>query len=712
MMPHHPDDNRSVNPRRFLIHATSGRDSDLARKVLTSAGITCEICPDAKALKRALNEGAGGVLTVEDVLVSKVLAVLANHVDQEPDWSDLPILVLTGHGADSLPMQRAIRLLRNLVLLERPVRTASLISSVRSALLARDRQYQVSEAQERLQENEQRFKSMFDNHPDGAFIRDLDGRLLSINTAQEALLGYTLEELQDLPFGHYIVPEDRERVSAHFKMAAQGEAQKFSTRKVRKNGKVIDVDLVYFPVVVDSEIVGLHGIARDVTQVNRNERHIKYLATHDALTGLCNRTMLDDRLHHALEQAKRSDGRVGILFLDLNRFKQINDSLGHEKGDHLLKTVAARLQESVRGADTVARLGGDEFVIVLEELASSEDMTAIAEAILGTVEKPILLDEHEVSVSASIGGSLFPRDAWDANSLLKFADMAMYRAKEFGAGAFYFYNKRMNQHVLERLLTENALRLALQKNEFEVYYQPRVNVTSGCVVGLEALVRWHHPEKGLTLPSEFIPLAEEVGLIDQIGKWVLRTVCIQSKLWQEQGLSTPRVAVNISAYQLSAPSLRDRIRKILADTQVEPSCLELEITETSLMRNLDLSCELLGDLRQQGIMIAMDDFGTGYSSLAHIKRLPVDTLKIDKSFIAGVAEDESDAAIVSATIALAHHLGLKVIAEGVTSLEQVSFLKQRKCFEMQGYLFGHPAPAIETTAVMKRAESLTSSISP
>lgn len=688
--------------RRFLIHSATTRDSELASKVLQSVGIACKVCADAEALEAALAEGAGGVLTVEDVLVDRVLGVLSDYVESEPHWSDLPILVLAGKGADSLQTSEAVRLLRNVVLLERPVRTASLISSARSALLARDRQYQVHEAHARLQESEQRFKSMFENHPDGAFIRDLKGELVTVNPAYESLLGYSFDELKQMPLYNNIPDEELDRVRYCFAEAGRGTPQKLSTHKIAKDGRRVDVDIVYFPVEVNGRIVGVHGVARDVTQANTDKRHIKYLATHDALTGLSNRTLLDDRLNHAMEQARRSGGHTGVLFLDLNRFKPINDSMGHEQGDKLLKLIAARLKQTVREADTVARLGGDEFVIVLEDLASVDDMTAVAQSIIENVEQPVQLDGHEVSISTSIGGSVFPRDATDANTLLKYADLAMYRAKEQGSGAFLFYDKRMNEHVLERLLIENALRMALQNDELEVYYQPRVNIRTGTITGVEALVRWHHPDKGITLPMDFIPLAEEIGLITQIGEWVLRTACNQARQWQEQGLPPVRMAVNISAYQLSSPSFGERIEKILAATQLEPTQLELEITETNLMKNVELSCDLLGRLRARGVVISMDDFGTGYSSLAQIKRLPVDTLKIDQSFILNVVDDDSDAAIVSATIALAQHMGLSIVAEGVTSEAQVDFLVKRDCHEMQGYLFGRPQSATLTAGLLKR----------
>lgn len=687
--------------RRFLVCSATSRDGEIACKVLSSAGIECQICEDARALQTELDRGAGGILTVEDALVDSVLDVLRDHVERAPDWSDLPILVLAGKGADSLPVQRVMNLLRNVVLLDRPVRTASLITNARSALLARDRQYQVKEAQEKLHDSEQRFKSMFDNHPDGAFVRDLDGRIISANAAHEELLGYNKDELRYLPFATYVAPEKQKQEQRSFGEAARGVPQKFSTRKIRKDGNPVDVDIVYFPVVVNREIVGVHGVARDITEANSQKRRIRYLATHDALTGLPNRTMLDDRLNHALEQAKRAKGQVGVLFLDLNRFKPINDSMGHEQGDELLKIIASRLKQAVRDADTVARQGGDEFVIVLEDLASIEDMVTVAQNLIEAVAQPVELHGHEVSVSTSIGGSVYPKDAEDAGTLLKYADMAMYKAKEQGSGMFLFYDKQMNQHVLERLLMENALRLALQNDELEVHYQPRINIRTKKVIGVEALVRWNHPQKGVVLPADFIPLAEEIGLINQIGEWVLRTACTQARTWQKLGFPPVRMAVNISAYQLSSPFFADKTQEILADANLSPGSLELEVTESSLMKNVEMSCELLGRLRAQGVLISMDDFGTGYSSLAQIKRLPVDTLKIDQSFIRNIIDDPNDAAIVSATIALAQHMGLNIVAEGVNSESQVDFLLDRNCEEMQGYLFGRPQSSVLTTALLK-----------
>jgi len=425
------------------------------------------------------------------------------------------------------------------------------------------------------------------------------------------------------------------------------------------------------------------------------EERIRHLANYDELTGLYNRSMFSHRLGHALAQARRTDKPLAILFLDLDRFKNINDTLGHAAGDSVLREVAKRLGECLRESDTVGRLGGDEFVVLLEAMLQPMHSAAVAQKLLAAVARPFTFEGQEFHLTASIGISTYPADSKETESLLRNADIAMYRAKEQGKNNYQFYSAQMNVHTLERLALESSLRHALERNEFVLYYQPKIDIGSRRITGMEALLRWQHPSKGLVPPMQFIPLAEETGLIVAIGEWVLRTACTQNKSWRAQGLPPLRVAVNLSARQFSHENLLQDVEKVLNETGLDPAALELEITESMVMRSPERTTILLNKLKTTGISISIDDFGTGYSSLSYLKRFPIDSVKIDRSFIKELPQDGEDAAITQAIIAMAHGLGLKVIAEGVETGEQVGFLRAHGCDEVQGYYFSKPVPAQE-----------------
>ncbi|MEK7435293.1 MAG: EAL domain-containing protein [Pseudomonadota bacterium] len=422
------------------------------------------------------------------------------------------------------------------------------------------------------------------------------------------------------------------------------------------------------------------------------EERVHHLAHYDELTGLPNRSTFSQRLSHALAQARRNSKSLAVLFIDLDRFKNINDTLGHEAGDNVLVEIAQRLQGCLREGDTVGRLGGDEFVVLIEALPEPMQVAAVAQKILGAAIKPFVIESQEFHLSASIGISTYPDDSEDMQGLLKSADIAMYRAKEQGRNNYQFYSALMNIHTVERLALESDLRRALERGEFLLHYQPKIDIASGRVTGMEALLRWQRPGHGLVAPMQFIPLAEETGLIVPIGAWVLKTACARNKAWQDQGLPPLRVAVNLSVRQFAHESLLQDVGQVLAETGLDPAGLELDITESMVMHDPEHAVKLLGSLKQMGIHISMDDFGTGYSSLAYLKRFPIDSLKIDRSFMRDIPGDSDGAAIAHAIIAMARSLRLKVIAEGVEREEQLHFLREHECDEMQGYLFSKPLP--------------------
>ncbi|WP_151638919.1 sensor domain-containing protein [Noviherbaspirillum aerium] len=556
---------------------------------------------------------------------------------------------------------------------------------------------QADEAHERL-------RSLFEYHPDGVFAFNLEGALIAANPAFSALTGYAHDELLSMRYQTLVSPESRKMAKERFIAASKGHASSFESAGLRKDGTRYDAALTAIPMMVGSRIVGVHGIARDITQLKSRERYIERLATHDSLTGLPNRNLLDDRIKHAVVQAERSGRRVAVLFIDLNRFKVVNDSLGHDKGDILLCIIADRLRQCVREADTVARIGGDEFAIVLEEVSMPESVITIAKHVLAAIERPVRLEGHQLVVSGSVGCSLFPKDGSDAAALLHNADLAMYEAKAAGGGALRLYKADMDERAKSRLTHEHDLRRALEQDELVVYYQPRVDISSKAIVGAEALVRWIHPERGLVPPNEFIPLAEEIGLISQLGEWVLMQACKQNRSWQKAGLPPLKVSVNLSPLQLDPDStITEAVMQALERTGLDAKWLELEITETSLMQNVESTLTKLEEIRNAGVSISIDDFGTGYSSLSYLRRLPVNGLKIDQSFIRDITASRDDEAIVAATIALAHTMNLTVVAEGVTTEEQIRFLHANECDEVQGFLFGAAVPPEELGQLLMQA---------
>jgi diguanylate cyclase (GGDEF)-like protein len=415
-------------------------------------------------------------------------------------------------------------------------------------------------------------------------------------------------------------------------------------------------------------------------------------AQHDFLTGLPNRMLLNDRVSQAIALAPRHMNQVAVLFLDIDRFKHINDSLGHPTGDKLLQSIARRLVACVRPSDTVSRQGGDEFVILLSEAEQWADAATVATRVLRSVAEAHLIDQHDLHVTTSIGISVYPDDGADAESLIKNADTAMYQAKANGRQSYQFFKPEMNTRAVERQSIEESLRRALEREEFQLHYQPKIDLRTGAITGAEALLRWMHPTRGSVPPAEFIPVAEDCGLIVPIGNWVLREACRQARAWVADGLPETAMAVNVSAIEFQSGTFVNDVRVALDETGLDPSLLELELTEGVLMKQVGSTAAILQELRESGIQVAVDDFGTGYSSLSYLRKFPIDALKIDQSFVRHITATGDDTSIVTAVISMARSLKLRVIAEGVETLEQLDFLREHQCDEAQGFLFSRPVP--------------------
>jgi len=511
-------------------------------------------------------------------------------------------------------------------------------------------------------------------------------------------------------------PQDRDLVARATGDAVRREGPySFDARFTGPDGEVRHVH-EQAQVVFDDDgtALRLEGTTQDITERKKIEDQILFLAYYDGLTRLPNRALFMERLNQSLANAQRQGRTLAMLFLDLDRFKRINDTLGHSVGDRLLQAVSERLKKCLRSTDTiargdplaqsdsVARLGGDEFIVTISDIARGEDAARIARRIIESMAEPFKLEEHEVFVTGSIGISLFPHDGADVETLLKNADSAMYHAKDAGRGNYQFYNKSMNASAFQRLALENAMRKALERGEFMLYYQPQVDLDTGTIFGAEALIRWKHPDLGMVSPADFIPLAEETGLILPIGEWVVRTAAAQGKAWQDAGHGPLIVAVNLSGRQFRQQQLVHTVEDALKATGFDPKCLELEITESILVQSVEETINSLKNLRKMGPRISVDDFGTGYSSLTYLKRFPIDTLKIDQSFTRDIGTDPGDAAITAAIIAMAEGLKMAVIAEGVETEEQRDCLLARRCRLMQGYLFSKPLPAEQFKALLEK----------
>jgi len=543
-----------------------------------------------------------------------------------------------------------------------------------------------------LRQSEKDWRLTFDSITDLVSLHDQNFRIVRANKAMADFFGMPAEAL----VGRYCY-EVFHGTNAPVAHCPHGRTLATKQAEVQE----IDDPHLGCPMLISTspvfneagQVIASVHVAKDITENRRTEQRLQHLAHYDHLTQLPNRTLFFDRLTQALARASWHKRVVAVLFLDLDRFKVINDTLGHDVGDLLLQGVAGRLLEVVREGDTVARFGGDEFIITLVDIAEECDVNQIAEKLLHELARPFVIHGRELFVTSSIGISLYPDDGADANALIRNADASMYRAKELGKNNHQRYHPSLQVNSSRRLVLETGLRNALVRREFLLHYQPKVDIVTGRLTGMEALLRWQHPEAGLVLPLEFVPLLEETGLIVPVGAWVLQAACTQAKAWLDAGFAFQRMAVNLSARQFRQPNLSDTVVEALRTSGLHPRHLELELTESILMEHSETTLTSLRELSGMGVQLAIDDFGTGYSSLSYLTRFPIDTLKVDRSFVRDISTDGDDAAIVQAVIAMAHSLGLTVVAEGVETKEQFDFLRRNRCDEIQGNYFSRPLSA-------------------
>ena len=552
--------------------------------------------------------------------------------------------------------------------------------------------------------------TVFETTAEAIMVTGADNRIKVVNPAFTAITGYASEEVVGkspmiLQSGHH-GPDFYKELWASVKTTGCWEGEIWNRRK---NGEVYP-EWLYITAIEDNQqnIIEYVGVFSDITQRKQSEEKIRRQANYDALTGLPNRALFLDRLRAAIASARRENGKVALLFIDLDRFKVVNDTLGHTIGDKLLGQAAARLTACVREVDTVARLGGDEFTMILEDVGRGQDAAIVAEKIIESLSEPFWLDGNEVFIGGSVGITLFPTDAGDAATMLRNADMAMYRSKQAGRSVYRFFTQEMDAQVLARMDLERDLRRALGRKEFVVYYQPIVDLETGVVTSAEALLRWCHPERGIVSPGEFIPLAEETGLIGPLGEWVLRQACTEAKAWQQAGLTTVGVSVNLSSRQLKRGLSGDTVAQVFRETGLAPGSLTFEITESLIMEDTDDAVAWLNSIKEMGVGLSVDDFGTGYSSLSYLKRFPVDVVKIDRAFVRDITIDPDDATMIEAILAMTHSLKLKVVAEGVEEQDQLDLLRSRGCDMVQGFYFSKPLPFEEFCAFAKNVGPLGS----
>ena len=595
--------------------------------------------------------------------------------------------------------------------LKKPYDPEELLSTIDSALQKVMLEKAHTAMQSKLKKSEELHRYIVNSSPDIVFMLDRKGCFTFLNSKVEAILGYKKSELIGKAYQDIVDQADLQRANYIFDEHSSKKSGAWSS-ELRLKSKKSDhaarhFEITFFPIENNAKsrkqiqpempephnkIIGTYGTARDITERKEAEEFINFQAYHDLLTRLPNRALFKDRLNISVAQAKRSKTGIAVMFLDLDRFKVVNDTLGHAMGDRLLQSVALRLEKCVRKCDTLSRFGGDEFTLLLPSISSAEDARTIAKKVIATLKEPFMLGEHEVFVGVSVGIAIYPDGGCTVDELIQNADVAMYHVKSRGKDGYQFFSDNMAVNTSNRLSMERDLRNALDRKEFRVFYQPQINAISGKIIGVEALVRWQHPERGLIYPGEFIPLAEETRLMSDINDWVLMTACKEVKGWIENGHKDIRLSVNFSPLQVEHPKFVHRLLARLRQADFPPQNLEIELTENVIMNDLENMVQKLSQLAEHGLTIAIDDFGTGYSSLNYLRKLPIHTLKVDQSFIQDIKDTQNEACIVNAIVSMAHGLKLNIIAEGVETKAQLEYLKLLGCQEIQGFYFGKAEP--------------------
>jgi diguanylate cyclase (GGDEF)-like protein/PAS domain S-box-containing protein len=654
---------------------------------------TCSLGLERMAvLGKQHRQGVGGISAIlVDLLLPDVsgMEVVDRFFAAAPY---IPIVILSSLEDEPIAKAAMLRGAQDFLLKERlddyvlPKTLAAVIDRAASA--------------EALFNEQERAQVTLNSIGDAVISTDIDGQVTYLNVVAERLTGWPSPEAIGRPLEEVfrIIYSDTRAIVPNPMTMATHENRTVglppSCILIRRDGAEAAIEDSSAPIHDRrGRVTGAVMVFHDVSVARALTLKLAHFAQHDSLTDLPNRTLLNDRMTQAISVAQRQNRSLAVLYLDLDRFKHINDSLGHLAGDRLLQSVALRLTESVRASDTVCRLGGDEFVILLSEVAHAHDAAVCADKLLQAIRVPYVIDEHELHVTASVGIVIYPGDGAEVELLLKNGDSAMYEAKDRGRNNYQFYRLDLNSSATERQSLEGGLRHAIDRHELELNYQPIMNLATGAIAGVEALIRWQHPKLGFVLPSRFIAIAEECGLIVPIGRWVLREACRQAKAWQDAGLRLPKLAVNISAVELRSKEFVAGVATILTETGFDPRRLELELTETFLMQDSKSTALVLSALKGLGVQLALDDFGTGYSSLSYMRRFPIDALKVDQSFVRDLTTDADDASVVSAVINMAKSLHMRVVAEGVETREQRSFLKKHKCTEAQGYYFSRPLKA-------------------
>ncbi|ABI56043.1 putative bifunctional diguanylate cyclase/phosphodiesterase [Alkalilimnicola ehrlichii MLHE-1] len=665
---------------------------------------TAETPAEARTLVRQREYGVVLVdMQAEDTASLDLMEWLHNH------RAGMDVIALTADPTCRAPIEALRRGASEFI--RKPFAPEAMLATLENTLERRRLSRQNEQIRHRLKRSERLYRFIVDNSPDFIYVLDAEGRFTFINRSAERLLGMTPDTLLGEHFQCLIADEDRAVAERRFNERRTGQRATHNLElQLAPPGAAGQptrtVDLTAMGIYADGDaphpgqFLGTYGIARDVTDRKHAESIVHYQAHHDLLTGLPNRALLKDRLAQALARARRGNEEVAVLFLDLDRFKVVNDSLGHSVGDQLLQQVAQRLRACLREGDTLARLGGDEFTLLLPAIPDRPAVERVAQKCIDALEQPFMVHNHRLFLGVSIGIALFPEHGETLETLIKHADVAMYHVKEHGKGHYTFFDQAMGSRIDHHLNMETGLRRALEQHEFRVAYQPQVDVVSGRVTGMEALIRWQHPETGEVSPREFIPVAEQTGLILPIGEWLLRSACEELLRWPD-GNEGLRLAVNLSPLQVHQRDFVDRVRAICDETGFPLRRLDLEITENLLMRDVESVVEKLRTLSRLGVTITIDDFGTGYSSLGYLQRLPIHALKIDQSFVHAIRENEEKGTLVETIIAMAHGLGLNVVAEGVETKRQLDYLRRLQCGRMQGFYFSYPLSGHEAVDLLE-----------